>query len=65
MGAARALAESRFSRTGAGALLNAPTGVSDFTQGLKDSYIANEVAAAEAAKALADFNKEVKGGASG
>jgi hypothetical protein len=65
VGAARAMAESRFSSTGAGALLNAPTGVAGFTQGLKDSYVANEVAAAEAAKALADFNKEVKGGASG
>ena len=63
--AARAMAESRFSSTGAGALLNAPTGVSDFTRGLRDSYVENEVAAAEATKALADFNKEVKGGASG
>jgi hypothetical protein len=63
VGAARALAESRFNRTGAGALLNAPTGVSGYTQGLKDTYVENEVAAAEAQKALADFNKEVKSGA--
>jgi len=63
IGAAGALAASRFDRTGAGALLNAPTGVSNFTQGLKETYIANEIAAAEAQKALADFNKEVKSGA--
>ena len=63
VGAARALAESRFNRTGAGALLNAPTGVSGYTQGLKSTYVENEVATAEAQKALADFNKEVKSGA--
>ena len=62
---AGALAASRFDRTGAGAMMNAPTGAGDFTRGLRDAYIANEVAAAEAQLALADFNKEVKGGASG
>jgi lambda family phage tail tape measure protein len=64
IGGARALAESRFTSTGAGALLNAPTGVAGFTQGLKDTYVENEVAAAEAAMALSEFNAQLKGGAS-
>ena len=62
---AGALAASRFDRTGAGEMMNAPTGAGDFTRNLRAEYIANEVAAAEAQLALADFNKEVKGGASG
>jgi len=64
IGGARALAESRFTSTGASALLNAPTGVAGFTQGLKDTYVENEVAAAEATQALSEFNSQLKGGAS-
>jgi hypothetical protein len=65
VGAAGAIAASQFDRSGAGPLLNAPTGVSDVVRGYRDAIIANAEAAAEAQLALADFNKEVKGGASG
>ncbi len=62
VGAARALAESRFSSTVAPAMQNAPPEVERFVRGLRITYVENEVAAAEAAKAVADFNAELKGG---
>jgi hypothetical protein len=65
VGAARALAESRFSSTVAPVMQGAPPEVQRVLRGFQLTYVENEVAAAEAAKALADFNKEVKGGASG
>jgi hypothetical protein len=62
---AAALEANRFDRTGAGAMLNAPTGAGDYARGLRDEAIANAVRTAEATLELANFNKEVKGSASG
>jgi hypothetical protein len=50
IGAAQALAESRFSSTVAPVMQGAPPEVERFVQGLRRTYVENEVAAAEAAK---------------
>jgi hypothetical protein len=60
VGEAGALAAARFPKPA-----NLPDGAAAFVNQKRDEYIANMTAAAEAQKALADFNKEVKGGASG
>jgi hypothetical protein len=57
VGQARALAEARFPKPA-----NLPDAPAAFIERQRAEYIANEVAAAEAQKALADLNAELKGG---
>lgn len=61
VGQARALAEQRFSSQNAAAL-NAPVG-GDFFARQRETYVENQVAAAEAQLALQKFNETMKGGA--
>jgi len=61
IGQARALAEQRFSSQNAAAM-NAPVG-GDFFARQRETYVENQVAAAEAQLALQKFNETLKGGA--
>ncbi len=63
VGQARALAEQRFSAQNA-PLMNAPVG-GDFFAQQRETYVENQVAAAEAQLALQKFNETMKGGAGG